>query len=182
MTFPLLAAALAAFTIACGNGNPAGPSDLATGGTTSSIVDMPPLTPNSCPGDAPTQIRINVENPTASGLYPVLFDFRRTGATNSYVLETRKREVNTMLPATFSGMDARENGQQPVRYLLRGIYHFRLRGNCPGSLWSVEVIKNVGESAMPDIEEVPPVKPEEPSECDEVASLSIVPEPCPAED
>lgn len=121
-------------------------------------MDLPPTTPNSCPGDAPTSFTVAAD-PGPSGLTKFTFDWRQTGAA-TYILEIRRREQNGAILVGFNTLTPRENGTLPTRNFTPGVYHFRLRGNCPNSLWSAEVVK--GGTGGPNVPRPPVVPPPPP--------------------
>ncbi len=150
----LVLTVLAAFYMAaCGSNGPTLTPSPVIAGPTFSMVDLPPTNPNpgyQCPTDAPTQFSVKVDE----GGTKFTFDWRRThAAVTSYILETRKRDRNTTLPPTYSTFEPKVE----TRYLTPGVYHFRLRANCPDGRWSAEVV--VGGAFGPDVPPPPPVQP-----------------------
>lgn len=157
----LIAVLLALYVCACGS--PTSPSIVSGGSGTNLVVqpaavDLPPVTQNQCPHDAPTEFDAKPDAGRTPTETKFTFDWRRTGPTNNYILDVRKREQNGTVQFGTLTLDPRENGTLPTRYFPNGVYHFRLRGNCgPESRWSAEVVR--GGAFGPDVPTPPPTPP-----------------------
>jgi hypothetical protein len=145
-----------AFVVACNSSDPlSGPSGV-VGGTTQAAADLPASNPNadlSCSHDAPTMFDVKVDEFVVGRGWKITADMRRTSVNIQRYIVWYQARGGVRRSVTF--------GARPVDsfYVTEaGIYDFQAQGTCDDGLGRLSAIvtRNVGNSAMPDVEPPPP--------------------------